>query len=161
MPDMKWLNGFTFLCVKVTPPAGGDAVGSRGMLKPLQISFATPAPYYPLKFSSRQGMFELNVWLLTKQKIDREKSFGVYHNVGAVRPEKLDGAFHRPGFNDNVAVKKSEMPDSLKTVLNESQESAVSEVNDRNLSVLRSPALNQRTKIKDWKSDVFFVLAAE
>lgn len=154
-------NGFTFLCVKVTPPAGGDAVGSSGMLKPLQISFATPAPYYPLKFSSRQGMFELNVWLLTKNKIDLEKSSGVYHNVGAVRPEKLDGVFHRSGFNDNVAVKKSAMPDSLKTVLNESQETAVSEVNDWNLSVLRSPALNQRTKIKDWKSDVFFILAAE
>ncbi len=154
-------NGFTFLCVKVTPPAGGKSVGGSGMLKPLQVSFATPAPYYPLKFSSRQGEFALNVWLLTKQKIDLEKNVGIYHNVGADRPEEIDGKFQRRGFQDNVLVEKSNMPKSLKSVLNNSQEKSVSGVKDWHLSVLRSPALNQRTKIKDWKSDVFFIMESE
>ena len=50
---------FTFLCVKINPADGVDGVASTGVLPPLHLSFESERPYYPLLFSSRQGVFDV------------------------------------------------------------------------------------------------------
>src|SRR5262245_28803825 len=58
---MAWFvdRGFTFLCIHVTPPAGSKTLGRHLDLEPLAIGFETERPYYPAKFSRRQGAFKL------------------------------------------------------------------------------------------------------
>ena len=58
-------NNFTFLCIRITPPEGTAKLGKHLDLEALQIGFDTPKPYYPGKFSSRQGNFKLSLTLLT------------------------------------------------------------------------------------------------
>jgi hypothetical protein len=73
-PDhMAWFvdRGFTFLCVHVTPPAGTKTLGRRLDLEPLAVGFETPRPYYPAKFSSRQGPFALALVSLTERPVAR------------------------------------------------------------------------------------------
>lgn len=71
-PDhMAWFveRGFTFLCIHITPPAGAAHLGERLDLEPLRIGFATDRPYYPAKFSSRQGDFALSLAALTSRPL--------------------------------------------------------------------------------------------
>jgi hypothetical protein len=54
-------NRFTFLCVKFSPPGKKATVEAESGVKPLHLSFKSPNPYYPLRFSSRQGAFDVNL----------------------------------------------------------------------------------------------------
>lgn len=72
---MKWFveNEFTFLCINVTPPEGDSELGQALQLPPLQISFETEHPYYPGKYSARQGNFSLQMHALTSQPLDKRE----------------------------------------------------------------------------------------
>lgn len=71
LDHMAWFveRDFTFLCIHITPPAGAAHLGQRLDLEPLRIGFATDRPYYPAKFSSRQGDFALSLATLTSRPI--------------------------------------------------------------------------------------------
>lgn len=64
-------NNFTFLCIYVTPPEG-KTLGTAAALPPLQVGFDCPAPYYPGKFSSRQGDFSLDLTILTDKPLEMD-----------------------------------------------------------------------------------------
>ncbi|MCZ7604764.1 MAG: DUF2330 domain-containing protein [Planctomycetota bacterium] len=68
-------NDFTFLCVRITPPQGQATLGGRLDLPPLVLGFETDAPYYPARFSSRQGNFALDLTLISDKPLDTA-SFG-------------------------------------------------------------------------------------
>lgn len=42
--------------------------------KPLQISFKTPRPVYPLKVNDGRGAFDAEIWVITRERIDLAKS---------------------------------------------------------------------------------------
>ncbi|MCA8947723.1 MAG: DUF2330 domain-containing protein, partial [Planctomycetes bacterium] len=65
-------NEFTFLCINVTPPQGQTALGRELELPPLVIGFETPEPYYPGKFSSRQGNFKLDLTVITDSPLNTQ-----------------------------------------------------------------------------------------
>ncbi|MCB9933008.1 MAG: DUF2330 domain-containing protein [Planctomycetes bacterium] len=69
-------GGYYWLAVKLSADTGLPADGS---VKPLQISFKTPRPVYPLKIHDKRGEFDLELWLVTREAVDLTKSrqFGI------------------------------------------------------------------------------------
>jgi hypothetical protein len=138
-------NKFTFLCVKFDPPKDRKTVNADGGVPPLHLSFKSDRPYYPLRFSSRQGVFDVNLYVFTKQPFDYKDSSDSLEriNVGRARP-----------FLTNVEVAPKEFPKALKAAY------ANSKFKDYNgkwrLNVLRAKDVNKGNSIAKWKSDIFF-----
>jgi hypothetical protein len=152
-------NGFTFLCIKINPSEAGASVPGAGPLKPLHLSFKTKEPYYPLRFSSRQGVFGINVWMLTKEKIDPKKAWAVYNKLNAQSPMNNKGVVN-PFSKFNVPVKKSNFPKSLVKVVENGQSTAIKEQKQWHLNLIRSSSVNNsRSRIAQWNEDVFVPLA--
>jgi hypothetical protein len=86
-PDhMAWFvdRGFTFLCIHVTPPPGSARLGRLLDLEPLQIGFETERPYYPAKFSSRQGAFAVQLTAITSRPVAQESLRAVRDRLDAM-----------------------------------------------------------------------------
>lgn len=87
--DRKWV----WLAVKVAPAAGEATLAREGGLRPLRISVAAKEPFYPLKFSARQGVFGANLYFVTRKEIAQEdladaqrKGFGFDDSYGQSIP---------------------------------------------------------------------------
>ena len=143
---------FTFLCVKINTKSEGTGVPNRGSVKPLHLSFASEQPYFPLKFSSRQGKFGINIWMLTKDKLNIKESAPLFSQLNMQKAVSND----RVGFNDNVEVKKTAFPKALQNFVDNCQTEQIKTNTQWNLSVIRASAVNDKVKIADWKSDLFF-----
>ena len=87
---MKWFTdrGFTFLCIHITPPAGKTSVGRTLDLPALRIGFDVDRPYYPAKFSSRQGNFGLRLTVMTSEPLALEPLAALRQRLAAARPMK-------------------------------------------------------------------------
>ena len=94
-------NNFTFLCIKVNPQNQGEGIDKSPKLKPLHMTFKSDKIYYPMKYSSQQGDFKVNLYTLTSKPIDYQasqktlskihnKQFRQYKNVNII-----DRAFHK------------------------------------------------------------------
>lgn len=150
---MEWFvrNRFTFLCVKVTPPAEGMSVASGGEVPPLHLSFRSETPYYPLRFSSRQGVFDLNLYVLTRDRFDYRESADSLRRINW--KEWKDGK-ERVRYMKNVPVSTTNFPATLKqayakTVFREY-------AGKWNLNVLQTSRVNEGDSIATWKDDIFF-----
>lgn len=153
-------NGFTFLCIKVRPAGDGERVPGAGPLKPLHLSFKSKEPYYPLRFSSRQGVFGVNIWMLTEDGIDPQKVAAVYRKLGAPSPVNDKGELG-PFEKFNVQVARSEFPAPLLDILKKSPDKSLSAIREWKLNLIRAPKVNGMVKIADWPDDVFLPLASE
>ncbi|MFP6675239.1 MAG: DUF2330 domain-containing protein [Pirellulaceae bacterium] len=141
---------FTFLCVKINPAAGVDGVASTGVLPPLHLSFESERPYYPLLFSSRQGVFDVELTTLTDDSLDYG---GSYHAL----TNQLRWANSR--YKKNVPVRIDELPTTLAKGLGKGQTER-QPVNWR-LNVIQGKSVNSgRYVISGWKSDVFLAKRA-
>lgn len=151
-PDhMKWFieEEFTFLCIKVTPPEGKNAVPESSFLPPLQISFESEKLYYPLLFSARQGMFALSLYTLT----DRPLNFAAsQYNLRRIN-------WHDRGLYKNVEVAKKDLPDLLGKAAKESK--LMSSGDQWHLNIVSSPMVNVDAEILNWAEDVFFNTGGE
>ena len=139
-------NDFTFLCIRIAPPENDPSVSASGLLPPLHVSFSSEQPYLPLRFSSRQGAFDVNLHTLTRKKLD--------FNAGAETLNKINWASDY--FKRNVPIKPKDMPDSLKAVYAKSVWEAASGKWYYN-NVMGS-RVNRGDTIKTWREDVFFAL---
>lgn len=81
---MAWFvkHGFTFLCIEVTPKKGSAQLPKGEALPPLRVRFETEHPYYPLRYSSQQGDFDLALYTMTDRPIDLKRSLSVLHAIG-------------------------------------------------------------------------------
>lgn len=142
-------EGFTFLAIKISKPKDSKAVGDSGKLPPLHLSFETDAPYYPLRFSSRQGEFGVNLYVLSTEPVDYEKSL----------PSLNKMAWSGRDLLRNVSVKTSEFPERLA----ESFKNVEDAPTDAKwyLNVVNARQVNRDNAIAKWDSDVFFVINAE
>jgi hypothetical protein len=136
-------NGFTFLCIKVSPPEGADQVAGQGMLPPLHLSFATERPYYPLRFSSRQGVFDLNVYVLTSTPLDYEAS-----SDSLARINYASGQLEK-----NVAVAADQFPPELAKAFEQHEFAEAPPV--WHLNLLNCYDVNRDDSIAGWKEDIF------
>jgi hypothetical protein len=149
-PDhMAWFveRGFTFLCIHVTPPPGAARLGERLDLEPLRIAFASDRPYYPAKFSSRQGAFALSLATITARPLARR-------SIGQTK-ERLEA---RGAGRSNLFTVKA-LPGSLPGA-------TPAEVERWYVNVFRSEGFNRvgadgRPAIASWTDDVFFELGGD
>jgi hypothetical protein len=136
---------FTFLCVKFDPRQGQKTVDRQGGVPPLHLSFASKTPYYPLRFSSRQGIFDVNLYVLTKQKFD--------YRASRMSLKRIN--WHKdPTLRQNVKVKPKSFPKSLNEVYDKSKFKG--DTGTWYLNVLRTQRVNRGNAIAKWKTDIFF-----
>jgi len=136
-------NDFTFLCVRVTAQEKSKSVESNGMLPPLHLSFETPVPYYPLRFSSRQGVFDVNLHVLTRSKLNYKKSDPTLTRLN----------WSSKNYKQNVKLREKRMPEALKKVFSKSVWK--DDVNTWRYNNIRCSRVNSKYPISDWKEDVF------
>lgn len=152
-------NDFTFLCVKINPTARQKSVPGGGSIKPLHLSFASKQPYFPLKFSSRQGVFGVNVWMFTKNKIDSVRCDPIFAQLAVEKSRQFKDATLRGNYRlENVSVKSTEFPSPLEKIILDAQHEAIKGTVQWNLSLIRSEMVNHKVKIANWKTDLFFPL---
>jgi len=111
--EREWV----WLCVKAKPS------GRKAKLAPLQITFATPRVVYPLKFSTHQGTFALELFVVTKApcpEVTRQaKPYGLQHRslelelpastAAALKGAKLSGKvsltrLYHPGLSGETII---------------------------------------------------------
>lgn len=135
---------FTFLCIKIVPAKGKTTVGSGAPLQPIHLSFKSEKPYYPLRFSSRQGVFDLNLYVLTKNQFDYESSSDSLRRIRFARGE----------YRKNVAVEAAGFPKLLREQVRKGR---LERTNGQwFLNVLRTRRVNEGEAIMAWKEDIFF-----
>ena len=146
-PDhMKYFvdEGFTFLCVRFDPKQGESGVPKRSAAPPLHLSFASEQPYYPLRFSSRQGVFDVNLTLLTGQPLDYEES--------SASLKKINWAKNR-SLRTNVRVDVADFPKALAKAYGKTKFKGDT---PWYLNRLTAKRVNKGNTIAKWKTDVFF-----
>lgn len=143
---------FTFLCVKVGPAEGETGVGPGGAIPPLHLSFASERPYYPLKFSSRQGVFDVNLWVVT-----RGEHAPLRQSDNAELFDRLNGR-----LIVSTPLETARLPERVRAMLAEApvHDAAPESGKSRrwNFALLRCERVNERTPISTWADDVFLTL---
>ena len=136
-------NKFTFLCIRIAAPKGEQAVGSRGDVVPLHLSFASPKPYYPLRFSSRQGAFDVNLHVLTQRELNYRYSARVLRQINWTNDR----------FPRNAKFHTSSLPGVLKKMIGESH---FKDYRGRWFyNNIRGVNVNRDGAIAKWTTDVF------
>ncbi len=71
--ELSWFTsrGFSFLCIDARPPEGVEFFGKTVDLPALQIGFDSVRPYYPAKYSMRQGNFALALNVISSEPLAR------------------------------------------------------------------------------------------
>lgn len=144
-------NEFTFLCVHVTPPDGEATLGRVLDLPPLVLGFETERPYYPGKFSSRQGNFALDLTLITDSTLDGPAFTETCKRLGARERGyvKLANLFTYKGL-------PAPMAKQLGSRLTDGQPAKWY------VNRIESPGFNEELEgkpaISTWEDDVFFTL---
>jgi hypothetical protein len=138
-------NKFTFLCVKFAPPKGQKTVNADGGVPPLHLSFKSDSPYYPLRFSSRQGVFDVNLYVFTKKDFDYKSSKGSLDRINVIE----EGP-----YLTNVQVAPEDFPKPLKAVYEKSKFKDYA--GKWRLNVLWGKDVNKGNSIANWKTDIFF-----
>ena len=137
-------NGFTFLAIKVNGARGAQGVAAGGMLPPLAFSFASEQPYYPMKFSSHQGTFDLNLHILSTQKFDYKANEELLRRV----------RWSNRSWKRNASLKRSAMPKTLVKHVPADKPSQMWFYNN-----IKGSRINRNGEIAKWKTDLFFANA--
>lgn len=134
-------ENFTFLCIKIKPKAEEGDKTITPLLKPLHMTFKSKAPYYPMKYSSQQGDFSVNIYSVTDKPIDFKVSKPVLSKINWTNQNLLK----------NVNLAQKSLPDDIKKVLNVKQKYMYF-----NHFTGLHPNVNK--KINSWNKDIFFSL---
>lgn len=135
---------FTFLCIKVNPDSQTKKMGQSPQLKPLRMTFKSDKIYYPMKYSSQQGNFSVNLYTITTMPIDYKLSSKVLKRINWI-DQRL---FKNVNLVDKIKSK------DLNEVLGEKKHSHIY----FNSFYCKSP--NKDNAISKWKEDVFLSLNA-
>lgn len=138
-------EGFTFLCVRFDPKKGEESVAKSSPVPPLHLSFASKTPYYPLRFSSRQGVFDVNLTILTRDRLDYEKSSASLKKINWREDDR---------FLTNKKVSPSEFPKTLSKAYGKTRFKG--EEAPWFLNRLSTRKVNEGGSIAKWKTDLFF-----
>jgi hypothetical protein len=137
-------RGFTFLCMRVSPSEGEKSVAASGTLAPLHLSFKTEKMYYPLRFSSRQGVFDVQLAVFTRDYFDYDASDETLRRI----------AWSPADFKRNVPVLPHKFPPLLGAAY--SKGGFAGEVQAWKLNLLEGSGVNQGGTIASWTDDLFF-----
>jgi len=143
-------NKFTFLAIKISPPKGEKVVRTSGDVEPLHLSFKSEKVYYPLRFSSRQGVFDLNLYVFTDKDLDFKRSSGALKKINHSPPPRL---------KKNFDVKFASLPKSLRKQIENKADAGLKTQARWKANLVRSKDTNQHNAIASWDEDVFFAKA--
>ena len=138
---------FTFLAIKINPPKGEKTVRAGGDVEPLHLSFKSEKVYYPLRFSSRQGVFDLNLYVFTEEEFDYKASGDALKKINYSPPRRL---------KKNVDVALKDLPEKLRKQLMAKADGSVKEQTDWKANLVRTKDTNSGDAIASWTEDVFF-----
>ncbi len=141
-------GNMTFLCVKVVPKKVDVKGSTTGQLPPLQISFASEKPYYPMKFFAFQGDMKLRLYTLTRKELDFAASKDVLSNL------KIE---HSP-YGQNHKVTSEQFPENLTKIVNDAKTELPSKSGAWYFNILDASGFNSKREILKWPSDVFLTL---
>ncbi|MCA8913578.1 MAG: DUF2330 domain-containing protein [Planctomycetes bacterium] len=96
-------NDYYWLAVKLQRDEG---LPKDGQVKPLQISFKTDAPVYPIKINQGKGSFDLELWVITGKELDLDKS----RKFGLTTVEQNDGLMGQ----SNRETKYESLPEEVR-----------------------------------------------
>ena len=159
---MAWFveYGFTFLCIEVTPKEGETTLSAGEPLPPLRVRFETEYPYYPLRYSSQQGDFDLALYTLTSKPIDLKQSKSVldaigWHNQPGRATDFTSGLWKKP---QTVSAKDMLFRGlKLESLPKESKKFLTEETRWSFGLFMGKPNPKDRP-ISDWTGDCFFTL---
>lgn len=140
-------NDFTFLCIQVAPSQGMASLGRELDMPPLVIGFETAMPYYPGRFSSRQGNFKLDLTLITDKPLET-RSVGEQRNrlnaknIGYVQLVNLYSVQALPEALASVLSERVTERDEQRWYLNRIESAGFNETPDAGIA--------------SWEDDVFF-----
>jgi len=140
-------KGFTFLAIKISPPKGEKTVRAGGDVKPLHLSFKSEKVYYPLRFSSRQGVFDLNLYVFTENEFDYKESNSALKKINYTSPRRL---------KKNVDVALNDLPETLRKQLTAKGDDSVKGQKVWKANLVRTKDTNSGDAIASWTEDVFF-----
>jgi hypothetical protein len=108
-------NDYYWLDVKLERAEGLPA---NGEVKPLQMSFKTDKPVFPLKINAGAGEFELELWVISNKEVDTEKTKAFGLQTVAQRDRIMDQKNHKTSFKalPEQARKLIEGEEGLKTL---------------------------------------------
>lgn len=103
-------EGYYWLAITLALQKGGG-LPAGGALKPLQISFETEKPVYPLKVNAGGGIFDLELWVIARKEIDlmRTRVYGIR------TAEQRDDFF----VQENRQTEFSKLPETVQAVIAE------------------------------------------
>jgi hypothetical protein len=136
---------FTFLAVKFDPRKGQKTVDRAGGVPPLHLSFKSKSPYYPLRFSSRQGVFDVNLYVFTQKSFDYKGSGDSLRRINFPK---------NPRIKTNVKVDPKTFPEPLKAAYEKSKFKDFAK--PWYLNVIRVEEVNRGNAIAKWTKDIFF-----
>lgn len=102
-------NNFYWLAIKLSAEKG---LPVEGALKPLHIGMFCTRPTYPLKIRAGMGAFDLELYVITRDEVDLDKSKG----FGLHTIEQADSAFLQSNRKTTFDVLPSEVRDLVKNV---------------------------------------------
>ncbi len=137
-------RNFTFLAIKISSSKKDRPVASAGLLPPLHLSFASEKPYYPARFSSRQGVFDINLHIFTQKPLDYDENKSMLKRLN----------FDNQNFRRNAKLPWKNFPAKLQTVFHKSKFRAKRKTWIYNN--IRGRAVNRNNAIAKWKTDIFF-----
>lgn len=103
-------NNHYWLAIKLKNDKGLPA---NGEVKPLRIGFDTDKPVYPIKINQGRGSFDLELWLITAQEIDTEKTKA----LGLETVEQQDSTM----LQKNRKTRFSDLPQVVKDVASDDE----------------------------------------
>jgi len=110
---LRWYAArqWCWLAVRLNSAKG---VPETSDVMPLQISFKTPRPVYPLKINDDRGEFDAEVWLIVREKLDLAK----LRQFGLRAPEQEDDYY----MQENRETGFVKLPESVQDLCRESEE---------------------------------------
>lgn len=105
--SLRWYikHEWCWLAVRMASEKG---LPDKADVKPLQISFKTPRPVYPLKIQDGRGEFEAELWVIVREKLDLSK----------LRPWGLQTAEMRDDYyvQDHRETGFAALPESVRAI---------------------------------------------
>ena len=131
-------QGFTFLAIKVSP-AQDAVLDINDTLPPLQLSFASPQPYYPCAFPHGRGL-RSGLWVLSREPFD----------CRPIMPSCRSSTGPAQNYR-NVTLAADQLPESLQKCLQQGRLQA----SDWHFNYLLGLDVNAENRIASWQRDVF------
>jgi hypothetical protein len=138
-------NDYYWLAVKLSREQGLPASGN---VKPLAIGFDTETPCYPLKINAGSGKFEMELWVITANELDLEKT----KTFGLQTVEQRDPLMSQ----QNRSTRFSDLPEVVRKVADDQDKLKKLKAGELRCYRFFGAGMNETTDISKLDKDLTF-----